>query len=179
MNEFCRLVRQAPVVHRKRRGHDLVECWPIPVRRPDFVTVFIGLAKSFVVLDQVFQAPGGGTGLDAMQLGVKRIEKDLQRGQPLLSVNDHPLLEFPDGILNMLQDHSPKEMRLMLRVRVLKQPRRNPLQVLPKRIPLLFFVPDIGPLKQRNQEPLRLAEYSVGRSNLSFHPRCSYRCVMR
>ena len=110
---------------------------------------------------------------------MERIEKDLQRGQPLLSVNDHPLREFPDGILHMLQDNSPKKMRLMLRVRVPEQPRGNPLQVLPKRIPLLLFVPDIGPLKQRNQEPLRLAEYSVGGSNLSFHSRCSYRGVMR
>ena len=183
LSEPCGLMLQGLVHDRVGRRHDFVESWSISVRGPPLETVFRLRTEATVVLDQVLDAPGRGAGADLKEFCMQGIEEDLQRGQPLLTVDNDALLQFSNSVLHMLQDDGPKKMGLVLGMRVVQKSKSDALQILPQRFPLLFFVPHIRSLEQRDQEALRLTEYGARSSNLGFHegfsPNCGRRPMIR
>ena len=56
-------------------------------------------------------------------------------------------------------------------VRIGEQPLRDAYDVAPQRFPLVVLTPDIRPLEQRNDQPLRLHEHHLWRTDLSLHTR--------
>ena len=98
---------------------------------------------------------------------MERVKKQLKRRQPLLPIDNRPLLHQPRWSLNLLQYNGAEEMRVMLIVRLLQEPLGHTDDVIPDRLPLVLFIPDVGSLEQRDNKPLRLHEHHLRRSDLS------------
>jgi hypothetical protein len=66
-------------------------------------------------------------------------------------------------LLNLLQDNCAEKMRMVLLEWSIEHPVRNAHDVIPKRLPLVLFVPHIRALEQRDHKPLGLHENHLGR----------------
>ena len=78
------------------------------------------------------------------------MQEKLQGCQPLLAVNDDAFLHLARGLLDLLQDYGAEKVGMMLICRLAHHAVRDTCYVVPQRLPLVFFVPDVGPLKQGN-----------------------------
>jgi hypothetical protein len=75
------------------------------------------------------------------------VEKKLQRGETLLPVDDRTLLHEAGRTLDLLKNDSAKEVGLVLGVGIAEKALRNSSYVVPKRLPLTLFVPNVRTLK--------------------------------
>lgn len=144
------------VVHRQLCGHDRLERRPIAVRGPDLELVLGLRAEGLRVGDQGLDPHRRLRSTDCDQLGTQRIKQELQGRQPLLTVDDGPLLHVPGRARHLLQNNGAEEVGLVPISWSLEHPTRDAGEVLPQRLPLALLVPDIRPLEQRDDQPLRL-----------------------
>jgi hypothetical protein len=100
---------------------------------------------------------------------VQRIEHELERCQPLLPVDNCPRLHAPDGALRLLKDNRAKEMRVLPFVWRLQYPVGRAGDVIPKRLPLAFPIPNVTTLEERDHEPLWQHEDHLWRADQCFH----------
>jgi hypothetical protein len=100
---------------------------------------------------------------------MQRVEQQLERGQALLPIDDGSLLHQPGGVLNLLQNDRSKEMWIVPIVRAPEQPFSDSHDIIPERLPLVFLVPDVRSLEQRNRQPLRLHEHELRIPDLCLH----------
>src|SRR5262249_25117424 len=95
-----------------------------------------------------------------------------KRCQTLLAIDDGSLLHQPSRPLHLLQDDSPEEMRVLLVLGPTQHPIGHSNDVVPKGIPLVFLVPDIGTLEERNDKPLGLHKYHLRGADLGLQFLC-------
>jgi hypothetical protein len=69
-------------------------------------------------------------------------------------------------------------MWVMLRERLSEDSLCDTHDVIPHGLPLVFFVPNIRPLEQRDDKPLRLHKNHLGCTDLSFHRRNSFQSAV-
>jgi hypothetical protein len=127
--------------------HHFVERLAIAIGGPDLEAIFLVATERFGIGDQRFQARGGHRRTDHCNLGVQRVQQQLQSRQALLSVDDGALLQVARRREELLQDNGAKEMRCLRRVRRAQQACGDTLQVLPERLPLQLLVPDVRTLE--------------------------------
>jgi hypothetical protein len=157
------------IVDGRRGAHDGVKSRPIPVCRPDFEAIFRLRAEMLGVCHERLDPHGRWESFDPKQLRVQCVQEQLQCGESLLTVDDGPHLQQPYRVLDLLQYHRSEEVRLVLVLRPLQLPVCHPDDVIPQRLPLVFLVPDIGALEQRDDQPLRLHEHKLRGADLRFH----------
>lgn len=105
---------------------------------------------------------------------MKGVEEKLQSRQPLLTVDDGPLLHRAHRILYLLQNDRSKKVRIVLPMWMVKESFRDTNDVIPKRFPLVFFVPDVWALEQWHDKPLWMHEHGLGSSDLRFQEECPF-----
>jgi len=95
------------------------------------------------------------------------LEEELQRGEPLLTVDDKPGFEAA-GLLGLLFEDDCTE-KVGPRRLVGKKPAGDGFDVVPQRLPLLLFLPHAGPLVKRHDMPAVLAEDRLEVERASVH----------
>src|SRR5262249_34966463 len=102
-------------------------------------------------------------------LGIQGVQQKLKRREPLLTINNGPLLHQSRWSLNLLQHNGSEEVRVMLVVWSSQSSVGDTNDVIPKRFPLVLLVPHVGSLKERDNQPLRLHKDHLGRTDLGLH----------
>ena len=166
-------VLETAMIHGRRGRHHIVERRAVAVGGPHLELVLGRDAERGRVLHEGLQPQGRLRGTHGEQLCVQRVDQQLQGRQPLLPVDDRPRLQRAHRVLQLLQHDGAKEVRLVLAARVCEETLRHAHDVLPQRLPLVLLVPDVGPLEQRDDQPLRLHEDQLRSSNLGIHQRSS------
>lgn len=95
------------------------------------------------------------------------VEEQLQSGEALLPVDNRPFTDVAERFLSILNDDCTEKVRESP-VRA-KGIFRNPADVVPKGLPLRFFRPHIGTLKQWHYQTLRQGEDLYWRAELRVH----------
>ena len=94
------------------------------------------------------------------------LQKDLERGQPLLAVDYLTPWQASCGGRLLFENNCSKEVACDNFIAFPRlQAVQNPYHVIPQGFPLVFPVPDVGPLKERHGESLILAE-NLGNRNV-------------
>lgn len=94
---------QCVMVDRRRSAHDCVKCWSISVGWPHFKAILRLPTKWFGVHDERLNAHRRCIRVHGDQFRMKRVEEKLQRGQPLLPVDDCTLLHGSNRVLHLLE----------------------------------------------------------------------------
>jgi hypothetical protein len=81
---------------------------------------------------------------------MKCIEKQLQRRQSLLAIDDGSFLHLASFLLQLLQNDSTQEVRVVFLKRFAEDPVRYADKVIPERVPLVLFIPDVRTLEERD-----------------------------
>ena len=154
---------------RRVGGHHRVEGGAVAVCWPYLEPVLRALPERARVHNESLNSHRRLLSPHRQQFGVQRIQEQLQGRQPLLPVDDRSFLHRSRWILQLLEDDRAQEVRLMPGASIGEQPLRDAHDVAPQRLPLVVLVPDIRPLKQRNDQPLGLHEHHLRRADLGLH----------
>jgi hypothetical protein len=76
---------------------------------------------------------------------------------------------WPVCFCDLLKDHGAEEVRMVLLGWSAQNSFGHPDDVIPQRLPLVFFVPDVRALEQRDHKPLGLHEDHLRCTDLSLH----------
>ena len=156
-------------VNRRADIHHAVKGTPVAVGRADLVLVFTLRAEWVGILDEGLDPHCRLKRVDRAQLRAQRVQEELQSGQALLAVDDDALLHLARWLLDLLQHHGAKKMRMVLLRRLAHDAVCKARYVVPQRLPLVLFIPDVRPLKQGNDKALRMHEHELRRADLGFH----------
>ena len=93
--------------------------------------------------------------------------------------DDGALLELPGLALNLLEHYRAEEVGMVLLGWFREHPLGDAYDIVPERLPLVLFVPDIRPLEEWDDEALRLHEHDLRSADLSSHGVLAVRSVRR
>ena len=164
------LLRHLQVVaHRGAEGGLVV------VGRPHLEDVVVGTCDGPAVEDQ--RRHGVGVLLPAVllhhQLG--GVQQQLERGEPLLPVDNVAHVDEPDWHRSLLDDDRAEEVRRDVRqvewaqVGRLDQPLGDGPDVVPERLPLILLIPDVWSLEERDHIAGGAGEELERRQRLRLH----------
>jgi hypothetical protein len=154
------------IVNRSLASHDGIERGPITICRPYFESIFGFRPERVGIRNKWLDPHCWLQSFDGQKFASKGIQKQLECGQALLTVDDRALLHQARWPLDLLQNDGAKEMWMMLVGRTSKDSVRDVRNVIPEWFPLVRLGPDIRSLEEGHDETLWLHEDHLWSANL-------------